>query len=54
VAASRIARAGRPVFTRMLGPTPPPDEIFADFVVETFVRGLRPDVPPAQALSRRE
>ncbi len=30
-------------FTRMLGPTPPPDEVFADFVVETFVRGLRPD-----------
>ncbi|MGH7337245.1 MAG: TetR/AcrR family transcriptional regulator C-terminal domain-containing protein [Myxococcota bacterium] len=29
-------------FTPMLGPTPPPDDVFADFVVETFVRGLRP------------
>ncbi len=33
-------------FARMLGPTPPPDETFADFAVETFVRGLRPDAPP--------
>jgi len=30
-------------FTRRLAPSPPPDDVFADFVVETFVRGLRPD-----------
>lgn len=39
-------------FTRMLAPTPPPDSIFADFVVETFLRGLRPDEPPGSSSAR--